>query len=214
MQCLLNGDTVRPVRRWEASMLPSRACSNSGFIPSEGGSASADAFYEQLLKELEVEEEEMCKGPTVSATTTIPEEPPKETIITPLMQHVIDAHNPKAFSGRRQRTVSGGGGRAREKENQKKPTLPAIAESIRAENLGGASGRNDERKVRERKSGKDSTGRLLAVVIFQESALVLFCLSIWLPGPNLPTLSTICSSAILFKNVCQPCGVICPRLLP
>ena len=104
----------------------------------------------------------MAKGPTVSATTTIPEEPPKETIITPLMQHVIDAHTPKSSSGRRQRTSSGGGGRTstREKENQKKAQLPTIVEGNRADGKGGSSSRPDGKKVRERKTGKESTGEV------------------------------------------------------
>lgn len=117
----------------------------------------------------------MSRGPTVSATTTIPEEPPKETIITPLMQHVIDAHNPKSASSRRQRASSGSGGRlsTREKENQKKAHLPAIPEGNRADGKGTASGRPDGKKVRERKSGKDATGGI-SVLLPPVSAELVF----------------------------------------
>jgi hypothetical protein len=108
---------------------------------------------------MEEEDRAMSKGPSVSATTKISEEPPKDTIITPLMQHIIDAHNPKVTSIRRQRTTSGSGGRtremAREKENQKKASLPPIAEMAADQ---GKPSRADGKKIRERKSGKDTTG--------------------------------------------------------
>lgn len=129
----------------------------------------ADPFYEQFLKEMEEEDAQMSKGPTVSATTTIQEEDVKETIITPLMQHVIDAHNPKISSSRRQRASSGSGGRAsardsaQEKENQKRPVLPSISEGTAGDGKSSISNRADAKKSRDKKGVKDAAGVLMAM---------------------------------------------------
>jgi hypothetical protein len=88
----------------------------------------ADPFYRQFLKEMEAEDVAASKGPTVTATTTIEEQPEKPAIVTPLMQHVIDAHTPKPASSSRQRATREKRDR-REKENHKRSqALPTIEE--------------------------------------------------------------------------------------
>lgn len=88
----------------------------------------ADPYYKDFLKEIERQDEAAKKGPTITATTTIAEDPAnKEPIVTPLMSYVINRY--KSGSGR-SRNGKGPSGDGREKENRKK--LPAIPEKAAA----------------------------------------------------------------------------------